>query len=179
MNIGFDFDKVFVNYPPLVPKILIDRIYKQKSNGILLYRIPSKPEQLLRLISHHHRLRPMIKENLIVLQTIATQNNHKLYLISSRFGFLRKPTDKIVKKHTLEKFFHELHFNFDDKQPHLFKDERLKKLAIERYVDDDLPLLKFLAKRNHKIKFFWLNNKKQEKMSRNLYAITNLGDILK
>lgn len=179
MNIGFDFDKVFIDYPPFVPAILINRIYKKKAKGALLYRIPSKPEQLLRRISHHHRLRPMIKKNLIVLQAISEKNNHKLYLISSRFGFLKKPTDKIVKNHELEKFFHELHFNFNDKQPHLFKDELIKKLKIERYVDDDLPLLKFLAKRNHKTKFFWLNSKKEEKMSRNLLAITNLEDVLK
>lgn len=179
MNIGFDFDKIFVDYPPLVPAILIDRIYKKKSNGILLYRIPSRPEQIIRRISHHHRLRPMIKENLIVLQTISDQNNHKLYLISSRFGFLKKPTNKIVRKHELEKFFHGLHFNFNDKQPHVFKDELIKQLAIERYVDDDLPLLKFLAKENPKTLFFWLNNKKKEKISRNLFAITHLGDVLK
>lgn len=179
MNIGFDFDKIFVDYPPLVPAILIDRIYKKKSNGILIYRIPSRPEQLIRLISHHHRLRPMIKENLIILQAISEKNTHKLHLISSRFGFLKKPTDKIVKKHDLDKFFHGLHFNFNDKQPHLFKDALIKKLAIERYVDDDLPLLKFLAKENHKTKFFWLNSKKKEKMSRNLFAITSLEDLLK
>jgi hypothetical protein len=36
MNIGFDFDKVFVDYPPIIPDYFFDRFYKKKANGTLL-----------------------------------------------------------------------------------------------------------------------------------------------
>ncbi|MEN9407220.1 MAG: hypothetical protein RLZZ455_436, partial [Candidatus Parcubacteria bacterium] len=62
MNIGFDLDKVLVNYPPLIPDGLIDRLYKKKIKGELVYRFPSKPEQRIRKISHLSFLRPKIKK---------------------------------------------------------------------------------------------------------------------
>ena len=52
MNIGFDFDKVFIDYPPFLPGKLFDKLYKKKDNGTLLFRIPEYPEQILRKALH-------------------------------------------------------------------------------------------------------------------------------
>lgn len=178
MNLGFDFDKIFIDYPPFIPDNLIDRLYKKKSNGALIYRIPSKTEQLFRLFTHHQFFRPPIFENINFVKQITKQNNHKYYLISSRFGFLQQATDTLVKKHELDKVFHAMHFNFTDKQPHVFKGEIIKKLHIHRYVDDDLPLLEYLSLKNKKTLFFWLNKKLDKKLTHNLLAIRNLNKII-
>lgn len=178
MNLGFDLDKIFIDYPPLVPNQLIDRLYKKQSNGQLLYRIPSKPEQFLRLLTHRSFLRPIIKENLEFIKNITKKEKHNYYLISSRFGFLKNTTEKLIKKCNFDKIFDAMYFNFDNKQPHIFKNETIQRLKIDRYVDDDLPLLEFLSKKNPKIKFFWLNKKKSKPLKRNLLAITSLSQIL-
>ena len=52
MKIGFDLDKIFINTPPFVPISIINKFYKQRDNGILLYRIPTRPEQLFRKATH-------------------------------------------------------------------------------------------------------------------------------
>lgn len=179
MNIGFDLDKIFINNPPFIPSTIIEKLYRKKANGILLYRMPSRPEQLLRLFTHYPLFRPLIKKNIEFVKLLSAQNSHKYYLISSRFKFLQKRTEKLTKKLNFEKVFHGIHFNFTNKQPHLFKNEVIKNLKIDRYVDDDLPLLKFLAKENPKIRFFWFNNKKKEELGKNLHAITHLSEILK
>lgn len=177
MNIGFDLDKIFINNPPFIPSTIIEKLYRKKANGVLLYRMPSKPEQIVRILSHHRIFRPPMSHNISLLSTL-TDKNHKYYIISSRFGFLKKRTYSVIKKYGLEKFFHTMHFNFDNKQPHLFKNELIKTLRIDRYVDDDLPLLKFLAKENPKTRFFWYNKKKEE-LGKNLQTITHLSEILK
>ncbi len=177
MNIGFDLDKVFIDYPPLVPTSIIDKLYKKSSDGNLTYRIPSKAEQLFRLITHFSFFRPPIKENLLFLKNLPKKNRSK-YLISSRFAFLKKKTDLIVKKYQFEKLFDGMFFNYGNKQPHLFKDAVIKKIKINKYVDDDLALLKYLSKKNPGCVFFWLNDKIKKKMSRNLFAVTKLSDIL-
>ncbi len=177
MHIGFDLDKIFVDYPPFVPDVLIDRIYKKKSNDTLLYRIPKKPEQLLRYFSHHPMFRPIIKKNLTLLQKHVQKKQHTMYLISSRFNFLKKRTDKLTTKYEFTRFFDDMFFNFENKQPHVFKDEVIKKLKLDRYVDDDLPLLTFLSKNHPQTHFFWLNTKKQDKLGNNLFAIKELSDI--
>ena len=177
MNIGFDLDKIFIDYPPLIPEALINRLYKQEYNGILLYRLPSKPEQLIRVISHHPFFRPPIVENLEYIKKLTKNKSHKYYLISSRFSFLRKRTKTIVEKYQFDKIFDSMVFNFENQQPHVFKDKTIKELKIDLYVDDDLPLLEYLTDKNLKIKFFWLNNKQNKPMSENLFAIRHLSQM--
>jgi len=178
MNIGFDLDKIFIDYPPLIPDVVIDRLYKQKTNGALLYRIPSKPEQLLRLFTHYSFFRPPIIENIEFAKKIYRKNKNRHYLISSRFGFLKKRTHTLIQKYRLNKIFDGMFLNFENKQPHIFKNELIKKLKIDRYVDDDLLLLQFLARKNQKTKFFWLNKKTKGPLEKNLVAITKLSEIL-
>ncbi len=178
MNLGFDFDKVFIDYPFFVPDAVIDRLYKKKANGTLLYRMPSKPEQFIRQISHHSLLRPSIKENVAFLKEISRKDN-KLYLISSRFGFLKEMTEKIIKRDGFDRIFDGIYFNYENQQPHFFKSAIIDKLQIDVYVDDDFHLVKYLAKHNKKTKFFWLQSKKGKHMlTRNITAISQISDIL-
>lgn len=179
MNLGFDFDKIFIDYPPFIPSSLIDRLYKKKNTNAVAYRIPSKPEQIFRVMTHHPLLRPIIKENMMFIKSLRSKNHHKQYLISSRFGFLKKRTETVVKKHSFDKIFDELFFNFQNEQPHLFKNKVIKKLNIHRYVDDDLDLLEYLLSKNTNIKFFWINKKHDGFLKKNLFAITKLSSILK
>jgi hypothetical protein len=180
MNIGFDLDKIFIDYPPFVPDKLIDRLYKQRSEGILLYRVPSKFEQILRIVSHYPIFRPALIENIKFVKELTNKqkNNNKYYLISSRFSFLRNSTEALIKKHEFNEIFDAMFFNFENRQPHLFKHETITRLRIDRYVDDDLSLLKFLNKKNKETRFFWLNNNTEKIINDNLIAITHLSKIL-
>ncbi len=180
MNIGFDLDKIFINYPPFMPDWLIDKLYKEKDNGILKYRIPGKAEQLIRKASHHPILRPLIKENVDFLGQLAKDKNNNLFLISSRFEFLKRRTDKLSKKYHFDEIFKKLYFNYNNIQPHIFKDEAIKEAKIDRYVDDDLSLLKYVAGTNPETLFFWLHpaNHTQKQLDKNLFAITHINQLL-
>ena len=97
MKIGFDLDKVFIDTPPFIPNAVITRLYVKKVQaGIPEYRIPSRREQFIRRVSHHPIFRPAIKKNMNFLHELAKKDHH-LYLISSRYGFLRKATENLVK----------------------------------------------------------------------------------
>ena len=178
MNIGFDLDKIFINYPPFIPDRLINRLYLKKISGTLVYRIPPKPEQLLRKLSHLHYFRPPMQENINTVKAFSRRNN-KFFLISSRYSFLEKLTADIVKRYKLDGIFDGMFFNFSNKQPHVFKDEVIKKLHIDKYIDDDLRLLTYVAKNNAKATFFWLNKTLNKPLSKNLNAVTRISDILK
>lgn len=179
MEIGFDLDKIFIDYPPLVPAALVDRLYKKSWDGVLSYRIPGKLEQLIRILTHYPIFRPPIIKNIEFVKSITRNKTNKYYLLSSRFGFLRRRTEQLVKKYGLDQIFDGMFFNFSSEQPHIFKNKIIKKLKLDRYVDDDLPLLKFLAQNNSKRKFFWLNKKVNKPLQKNLFAITHLSEILK
>lgn len=177
MNIGFDLDKVFIDYPPFVPDIIFDKFYKKKADGkTLVYRIPGKPEQLLRYIIHHPLLRPPIQKNMNFLKDFS-KTKHDLFLISSRFGFLEKRTSELVKRFGFDEIFKGLYFNYTNNQPHLFKDTVIKKLKIQAYIDDDFALVQYLAKKNPSVSFFWLNQKENKSITKNIMGITALSQI--
>lgn len=174
--IGFDFDKVFVDYPPLVPTKIIDFLYK-KRNGNLSYRFPNSLEQKIRILSHFPLFRHPIKNNVKILGLLS-DNKHELHLISSRFSFLEKRTKAWLEKNNFSRFFRGTHFNFEDHQPHLFKSEVIKKLGIEKFVDDDLDLLLFLTQKNPIVKLFWISPYKSKSvLPKNITHIKNLEDF--
>jgi hypothetical protein len=178
MNIGFDLDKIFIDYPPVVPSWIIDKLYKLKDNGSLEYRIPGKPEQKLRQLSHTRIFRPVIKNNMQFLKMLSLDKKHSLFLVSSRFGFLKKQTDALAKRHNFKDIFTSIHFNFDNNQPHEFKKDVLKQLHLDRYVDDDLSLLKYLSSYFPKTIFYWLNSHSRDKILKNVKGITRIQDVL-
>lgn len=178
MKIGFDLDKVFLNYPPFIPDFIIDKFYKKKDNKELIYRIPKKIEQKLRLLTHASFLRKPIKDNIDFLSYLNKNTNHDLYLITSRFLFLEKKTNLLLKKLDLNKFFKKIFLNLRNEQPHLYKNRVIKDLNLKIYIDDDLSLLRFLQKNNSKTNFFWLSNKKSEKFNPN-QTIAKISEIKK
>lgn len=179
MNIGFDLDKVFVDYPPFIPNWVIDKLYKEKDNGVLLYRIPGLVEQKFRQFSHQSILRQPIKKNLSFLQSLTQEKKHNLYLISSRFGFLKKQTERLTKRHNFDSIFDKLYFNYLNEQPHEFKDRVVKEVKIDRFIDDDLSLITYLAKNNPNIIFYWLNNTQEKRITHNIFAVKSIEAVIK
>jgi hypothetical protein len=177
MNVGFDLDKVFINFPPLIPSGIIDLFYKGNVKHELKYRIPSKIEQSVRILSHHPLLRHPISKNLNYIKNLALGNKDKYYLISSRFNFLKKRTDNIIKLYDFDKIFNAMYFNYENRQPHLFKNEIIKKLNLDKFVDDDLQLLEYLTDKNPMTKFFWLNNEISKPLKKNLFAIKRISEM--
>ncbi len=177
MNVGFDLDKVFIEYPFFLPDFVVDKTYKIIFNNSIIYRIPSKPEQFLRLLLHYPLFRQPINKNIEFVKNISKKNTDNYFLITGRFNFLKSRTDQIIKKYELDKIFKKIFINFNNEQPHIFKSNLMKQLKIDKYVDDDFFLLKYAAKQNLKTKFFWLNNKISKPIERNLFAIKNISEM--
>ena len=187
MIVGFDFDKVFINYPPFVPYTLIDLLYKGRSyflknlgkNHLMHYRFPGEFEQQIRIASHHPILRPVITSNIEVLRKISSNKKNKTYLVSSRFGFLERRTQEILKKYDLERYFDGVYFNYKNNQPHLFKEQTINKLKIDTYIDDDLHVALYLSKKIPKLTIYWLNDEKikPDYLPKNVISIKNLNGL--
>lgn len=173
LKIAFDLDGVFINHPPLVPKSVIERLYKRKGNG-LSYRFPGKLEQKIRILSHMPILRPPIRNN---LNSLRKANMNNLFLVSSRFFFLKERTFEWNKKNNIFSCFKKVYFNDEDKQPHLFKDEVIKNERIEKFIDDDLDLLLYLSGKNPTVEFYWVGPSETETLTPNITEIRDLKEF--
>ena len=189
MVIGFDFDKVFIDYPPLVPYSFVDFLYKGSSvfkknsekSSNLHYRFPGTIEQKLRISTHFPLFRRPIKRNISALKAISSPHTTKTYLVSSRFGFLRKRTEVLLDKYKLRKYFDGIYFNYKNQQPHVFKEQTIRSLKIDTYVDDDLDLALYLSKKIPDITIYWIKNSNQNKfdLPPNIIPISDLHDFKK
>lgn len=186
---GFDFDKVFIDYPPFIPYVLIDFLYKgsavfknkSEKKIALHYRFPGVIEQKVRILSHFPIFRQPIQKNIETLKTISSNKKNKTYLVSSRYGFLRERTDILINKYKLKKYFKEIHFNYENQQPHIFKEATIRSLKIDTYIDDDLDLSLYLSKKLPKLKIFWIciGQGLNTKLPKNIIAINDLGELKK
>ena len=179
MNVGFDLDRVFVNYPPFVPPQLIDWLYKRHNKKTLSYSIPrSLHSKLIRRLSHVSPFRPPIKQNIHFLKNFPNNpHQHKLYLISSRYKFLEELTHKLLDRWGLSEHFCSINLNTKNEQPHLFKEKIIKDHKIDLYIDDDLALLKHLHKTCPNIKLLWYNPSNRSTFSNGITAITDLDQV--
>lgn len=188
-RIGFDFDKVFVSYPPIIPDKLIDFLYKGKvallrekspKNLKLEYRMPGDLEKKIRIISHSYLFRPPISKNIKSLRLINKKTNHKLFLISSRFSFLKDRTNYWLDRNKLKEEFFDIHFNYNNLQPHIFKERMIKKNKITDYVDDDLDLLVYTAQKLPDLNFYWLTDSKKsdyKNLPKNIKIVKSVREI--
>lgn len=159
VKVGFDLDGVLANKPPLIPKSLLERLFKGKEKNGLYYRYPRlKLEIWLRKFSHFYLFRPPIRSNINFAKKLK-KRGYKLYLISSRYSFLEKETKAWLKKRGLSNVFEKIFLNLDDEQPHLFKTKVLKKLNLDYYFEDDKKTVDFLRLK-FKNKIFWVKKGK-------------------
>jgi uncharacterized HAD superfamily protein len=148
IKIAFDLDGVIVDKPPLIPKKLLERLFRGKSNHKLHYRFPNSViEQKIRKLSHYYLFRPPIKKNIEFIRKLAENNKYELFIISARYSFLEKETKIWLNKRKLDNIFKGVYLNLFNKQPHLFKEEVLKNLKPEIFIDDDYLLADYLVEK--------------------------------
>lgn len=200
MNIGFDLDKIFIDYPPFLPAKLIDWLYKHDPKEIILekeglktllseekfngkplaYHIPKSSLGIfLRKLSHFYLFRPKIKSNIHFLHHFSQNSHHQLYLVSSRYSFLKDITFSILKRYHISPYFNKIFLNEKNEQPHLFKEKIIKKMQMQLYIDDDIYLLKYLQKRCPNTKFFWYNPANPKNPPQGIINIKKLSEIKK
>jgi len=142
--LGFDLDGVLADKPPLIPKKWLEYLFRGSQKNRLHYRYPkTKLEIWIRKLSHFYLFRPPIKKNIEFIKKLKGQD-YKLYLISSRYSFLKKETMVWLKKRKLDNVFEKVFINKENEQPHLFKGKIIKKLGLDYYFEDDLQIVDYL-----------------------------------
>ncbi|PIS14725.1 hypothetical protein COT64_01045 [Candidatus Shapirobacteria bacterium CG09_land_8_20_14_0_10_39_12] len=162
VKIAFDLDGVIINKPPLIPKDWIEwlfRGWRKRKNG-LCYRFPkSKSEIFVRKLSHFYLLRTPVKTNLKLVKKLSSDPKYDLFVVTSRYSFLKKETTILFKKWHLNNIFKEVFLNGQDEQPHLFKERILKELKPIIFVDDDKEIINYLEPKLKDIKFILAEKK--------------------
>jgi hypothetical protein len=144
IRIGFDLDGVIIGKPPLVPKFVMEKLVRKRDHG-LSYRYPkTELERWIRWLSHYPAFRPPIRKNIKLIHELYESREYKLFVVSSRYSFLKERTDEWFEFYGLKGLFEQIYINTSDMQPHLYKEKMIKKLKLNVFIDDDRPLLEYL-----------------------------------
>jgi len=160
IKITFDLDGVIIDKPPLIPKRLLEWFFRGGKKNGLNYHFPTlKLEQWIRKLSHFYLLRPAIKSNIEELKKLDKSGKYELYAISARYSFLGKETETWLKKRKLTGLFKKIILNFNNEQPHLFKERKLKEIKPVFFVEDDGLIADYLVEKVVGTKIFCLLDK--------------------
>jgi len=162
LRVGFDLDGVLLYNPARIVRPIVAAVKNIffKKNKVSFYFPKSKLEKFIWLMFHKSSLfiAPGFKEILKLVK----EKKIKAYIVSSRYSFLKEDFEKWLKKLNVHHLFSGIYFNQKDKQPHIFKEELIKKLKLDIFVEDNWDVANYLNVKcqmsNLKTKILWIYN---------------------
>ena len=162
LRVGFDLDGVLLYNPARIVRPIVaavkNIIFKKKK--VSFYFPKSKLEKFIWLGFHKSSLfiAPGFKEILKLIKG----KKIKACIVSSRYSFLKEDFEKWLKKLNVHHLFSGIYFNQKDKQPHIFKEELIKKLKLDIFIEDNWDIVNYLNVKcqmlNVKTKILWIYN---------------------
>ena len=154
--IAIDLDGIFVGKPPIISADLVNYLYRKTKEEKLVYKLPnSRFQKTIRQLSHSKHLRPVIENNVEWLKQKLKSEKFQIVILSGRYSFLEEITKKLLNRNSLpiDKDF--LKVNLNDQQPHLFKEQMIRKMKVKYMIDDDIYMLEYLALKIPETVFIW------------------------
>lgn len=157
IRIGLDFDGVVVYNPLRLARAPIT-LFKREVLGIrrLSFFVPQKKwqQELWKLL---HKSSSLPANGLDLFRQLVDEGAIEPHLITARFSFLDGHLYKWLEKHKLSKLFKTINMNLDNKQPHLFKEEMIKRYKLDYFIEDNLNIVEYLDGKV-KTQVLWINN---------------------
>lgn len=159
IRIGFDLDGVLLYNParifrPITTKL--KSILKTNSNKNTNFYYPeSKIEQFIWKLVHYSSL--FIAEGFEDIATLSTNKKIEPYIVTSRYDCLKEDFERWLKIMDAPSIFKGTFHNSQNLQPHVFKEEKIRELKLEYFVEDNWDITKHLNK-NTKAKVLWISN---------------------
>ncbi|OGK49743.1 hypothetical protein A3A55_03975 [Candidatus Roizmanbacteria bacterium RIFCSPLOWO2_01_FULL_40_14] len=150
LRVGFDFDGV-VAYNPL--RVLRRPVMSLKQlifpSSELTFPIPrQKTFRFLWELAHETSFFPAY--GFSELKKLLEDKKIEGYILTGRFSFLEDNLRRWLIKHDAVGLFSGIHVNNEFEQPHHFKEQMLKKLKLDYYVEDNWDIVSYLEARFQK-----------------------------
>lgn len=157
LRVGFDLDGVILYNPvrvgrPFAKWLKMKFRPERKKN----FYIPhSKHEQLLWRILHASSL--FVAPGYEEIKQLSSNHTIEVYLITARFSFMKRDFEYWKRKMRAEECFKECFYNAQNLQPHRHKEQLIKSLKLDVFVDDNYDIVEQLTE-NTNAKILWITN---------------------
>jgi beta-phosphoglucomutase-like phosphatase (HAD superfamily) len=160
IKVGFDLDGVLLENPIRIFRPWIATLKKllgKTSKEPTFYVPKTKLEEWLWALLHKTSYK--IAPGLDILQELIKSGRVEAYIITARYKSLEKDFNKEIEH--LEKLvnFKHIQLNKSNTQPHKYKEEHVKHLELDYFIDDNWDIAEHLDKQlGTTKKIFWLTN---------------------
>jgi hypothetical protein len=167
LRVGFDLDGVLLYNPARIVRPIISLMKKKKvliDRNELEFYVP-KPGLGQFFWELFHKSSVWVAPGFEQIEQLKNQKLIEPYLITGRFGHLKKDYVKWKKKMGAENLFASCYMNDRDEQPHLFKKRMIEQLKLDVFIEDNWDIVQYLDQQlnqkesNQKhVKIIWLSN---------------------
>jgi hypothetical protein len=157
LRIGFDLDGVILYNPVRIFRpiagFISPLIYPKKKSRF--YVPHSKVEELFWKLLHKTSFIP--SSGILHIKELVKKGHIEAYIITGRYKILESDFLSWMKKIEADSFLKAFYLNEKNKQPHLYKEDMIKKLNLDIYVEDNWGIVKHISK-NSNTKILWIYN---------------------
>lgn len=159
LKVGFDLDGVLLYNPARVFRpftIGIKSLLPRKKSDIIHFYYPKSPyEKLIWRIVHWSSL--FVSKGLEDIEALAKEGKIEPYIITSRYDCLKDDFKRWLQKMNAHLIFVNAYHNEKDLQPHIFKEQKIKELGLDYFVEDNWDIVRHINQ-NTKTKSLWITN---------------------
>ncbi len=161
LRVGFDLDGVILYNPirtlrPIAQllKFLKPPLFHEGAESF--YFPNSKLEQYIWRLLHKTSFK--IANGYGEIKQLVKKGHIEVYLITSRYSFLKSDFDYWVKKLNGKTVFKGCFYNKTNLQPNVFKRTMIKKLGLDYFVEDNWGVIQRLNGSLRRVRVLWLSN---------------------
>lgn len=161
LRVGFDLDGVILYNPIRVLRVFAKKILKPLKSSFLhqkkeaFYQPKSRLEKFLWRVVHYTSFK--VNRGYGEIKKLSKNKNIKMYVVTGRYGFLKDDYEEWLKKIDAKHVFEKCYINDKNIQPNDFKEQMIKKLKLDIYVEDNWDIIEKL---NHHTgaTILWITN---------------------
>ncbi len=156
-RIGFDLDGVILYNPIRIIRPIVafaKKIFVRKAD-VFTYYPKTKFERFLWMLAHKTSF--FVSPGFKKIIALSKDKNIEIYLITSRFSFLKNDLENWLRKINSHMIFKQCFYNEKDERAHFYKERLIKQLDLDFFVEDNLDIVNHLNK-STKTKVLWIYN---------------------
>ena len=160
LRVGFDLDGVILYNPVRIVRPIIaffKNVFLHKKELIFYYPKSPVSQWFWKLF---HKSSIFISPGVNDLKMLVKQKKIKAYIVTARYDFLGSELKQWVKKNKFNSIFSGIYYNSQNKQPHFFKENMIKKLDLDVFVEDNWDIVDYLSNSIIKTRcsIYWIYN---------------------
>ena len=155
-----DVDEAIGDIRETAPDVVLVDVHMPGGGGLTVVEnvASTHPDVKFLALSVSDTGRGMNEEQIELLRRLHDSKRFQMFAVTSRYSFLKKRTKQWFDHYKMNGIFEKIYINEKDEQPHLYKEEAIKKLQLDLFIEDDPLILDYLKRQIKDVDFVFVED---------------------